>query len=122
MTPARFSDVALSLKGATFDHKWGGVRVFSVGGKIFAHAGVAGDETPLFAFKVSPIAYDLLLEGGEAEPAPYFARLGWVRLTAHDALHDDVLERYIALAHGLAAAKLTRKARAALGLDEHAAP
>lgn len=48
-------------------------------------------------------------------PAPYLARAKWVRITPN-ALPDDQLIAYLAEAHRLVAAGLTRKARAALGL------
>ncbi len=116
MTPKRFHELALALPAARFDLKWGGVRVFSVAQKIFAHAGMDGESAPLYAFKASPMSFDLLIESGAAAPAPYFARLGWVRVTAPDALPEDALARYLAQAHALAAEKLSRRARAALGL------
>jgi len=62
------------------------------------------------------MGYQLLIEHGLAEPAPYLARAGWVRLVAQDALPDAELIAYLAQAHGLVAARLTRTARAGLGL------
>ncbi len=116
MTPARFAETALALPGTVLDLKWGGLQVFTVAGKMFAHAGRVGEPAPRYAFKASPTAYALLIESGEATPAPYFARLGWVRLASSDVLQDADLARYVALAHGLAARTLTVKARQTLGL------
>jgi predicted DNA-binding protein (MmcQ/YjbR family) len=81
-----------------------------------AVAGCEGDADPKYAFKASDLAFEMLVEQGLARPAPYMARAKWVQLLAPDSLPDDELRAYLAQAHGLVAAKLTRKARAELGL------
>ena len=112
-----FHTVALSLAGATFDVKWGADRVYSVGAKMFAMAGQVGDPAPAYAFKVSDMAFELLVEQGLARPSPYLARFMWVQLTTADALGDAELRAYVAQAHGLVAAGLPRRTRRALGLE-----
>ncbi len=114
MTPKAFHDAALAMPGAAFDVKWGVDHVFSVGGKMFAVAGEDG--AGHYAFKASDLAFEMLVEQGVARPSPYLARAKWVQLVAHDALEDAELKSYLAEAHRLVAAKLTKKARAALGL------
>ena len=117
MTLADFRAACAALTAATYVNQWGGAHVYKVGGRIFAIAGFAGPgEAPAFAFKASEMAYQLLIEHGLARPAPYLARAGWVRLVSRDALSDADLTAYIAQAHALVTARLTRAARESLGL------
>lgn len=116
MTPDAFHAAALALPAATFDLKWGDDAVFSVGGKMFAAYGPIGGDVVGYRFKASDMGFELLVEQGVARPAPYAARFKWVQLVSADALPDKEVEALVAQAHGLVAAGLTRKARAALGL------
>jgi len=113
---AEFDKTALALPGATMDIKWGDDRVYCVGGKMFAHAGPVGKETPRYLFKASELSFEMLVETGVADPAPYLARAKWVQLKAHDALPPETLAAYLKEAHGLVAAKLTKTVRAELGI------
>ena len=70
MRPDIFHRVALGLKAATFDVKWGADRVYSVGGKMFAVSGPIDDPTPTYAFKASELAFEMLIQTGIARPAP----------------------------------------------------
>lgn len=115
MTPEAFHAAALALPGATFDIKWGADRVYSVGGKMFAHAGPEGDPEPKYMFKASDLAFEMLTEQGVATPAPYLARAKWVQLVGPDALADEELEAYLKEAHRIVAGKLPAAAKAALG-------
>ena len=99
------------------DIKWGEDRVYCVGGRMFAHAGPVGTERPRYLFKASDLAFEMLAESGVATPAPYLARAKWVMLNSHDALPPETLTAYLAEAHRLIAAKLTRKVRAELGIE-----
>jgi predicted DNA-binding protein (MmcQ/YjbR family) len=110
-----FHDLALALPGATYDVKWGADRVYSVGGKMFAAAGAVGDASPAYSFKASDIAFEVLVEQGLARPAPYAARFKWVQLLSADSLNDADLTAYLAQAHALVAAGLSRKLRQSLG-------
>lgn len=114
MSPDAFDAAALALPGVTVDIKWGADRCYSVGGKMFAVAGLDSDGR--FAFKCSDGSFEQLIAEGVARPAPYAARFKWVQLVASDALPDEQLVAYLAVAHRLVAEKLTRKARAELGL------
>lgn len=116
MTPEAFHAAALALPGATFDIKWGADRCYCVGERLFAAAGHLGDQAPCYSFKASDMAFELLIEHGVAQPAPYAARAKWVRLVSANALPDQELIAYVAHAHALVAAKLSRKKRAELGL------
>ncbi len=114
MTPEVFHMAAMALPGTTFDIKWGADRVYSVGGKMFAHAGVEGDPEPKYMFKASDLAFEMLTHDGLAKPAPYLARAKWVQLTSPDALADEELAAYLREAHDIVAAKLPATAKAAL--------
>jgi predicted DNA-binding protein (MmcQ/YjbR family) len=114
MTPQAFHTAALALPGATFDIKWGADRVYSVGGKMFAMAGVEGDPEPKYMFKASDIAFEVLTEQGVARPAPYLARAKWVQLVKPDAISDQDLAAYLGESYRLVSGKLTAAARARL--------
>lgn len=105
--------VCRALPGVTLEHSFGDDHdVYKVGGKMFA---IVGGEGAL-SFKVSDIAYEVLTESGRARPAPYMARAKWVNLENPSDWPDDELAEHLAIAHGIVAAKLTKKARAGLGL------
>ena len=105
--------VCLALPAATLDHPFGDDHdAYRVGGKMICMVGAMGG----ISFKVSDIAYEVLTESGHARPAPYMARNKWVNLPAIGDWPDDELAEHLAIAHGIVAAKLTKKARAELGL------
>ena len=118
MRPEAFDALCLSLPAATYVNQWGGSHVYKVGGKVFAIApnwnAARGGQA--YIFKVSEMAFEMLIEHGLAHPAPYLGRSSWVQLNATDSLDDDDLAAYIRQAHGLIAARLTRAARRALNL------
>ncbi len=114
MTPKTFEIRCLRLPAATKVVQWEGTSVFKVGGKMFA---LSGGFTASYMFKVSNMAYSMLIEHGLARPAPYLARAKWVQLVGNNALPDAELTAYLAQAHALIVSKLTRKSRKALGLD-----
>jgi predicted DNA-binding protein (MmcQ/YjbR family) len=101
---------AMALPAVTWVVQWGGSDVYKVGGKVFA---ICGDEG--VSFKVSDIGFMALTEGGPGRQAPYCAKGQWANVPL-DALPDGDLKAWLGTAHELIAAKLTRKARAALGL------
>lgn len=115
MTPEAFDKACLALPGATLSIQWGDDHVFKVGGKMFA---VRGNAVPKggISFKVSDVAFEVLTETGRAIPAPYLARAKWVRFEDLSELDADEVADWLKTAHGLIAAKLTRKLRAELGL------
>ena len=117
MTPEAFEKACLALPAVTRSVQWGDSRVFKVGGKIFAIVSLNRDDgSPSYNFKASDMAFELLIEHGLARPAPYLARAKWVRLAGHDVLSDGDLAAYLAQAHGLIAARLTRAQKRDLGL------
>jgi len=113
LTLAEIEQFCLSLPGVTVTVQWGDDHVYKVGGKMFA---VAGGAALGLSFKASDMAFELLPEQGIARPAPYLARAKWLQVTDAEALGADDLQGYLQQAHGLVASKLTRKARAELGL------
>ncbi len=114
MSPKAFHTAAMALPGATFDVKWRGDRVYSVGGKMFATAGAENDPNPRYSFKVSDLAFEHLIEQGLAVPAPYLARAKWVQLVKTDVLPDLELTAYLKEAHRIVAGGLTRALKATL--------
>ncbi|WP_340646561.1 MmcQ/YjbR family DNA-binding protein [Phenylobacterium sp.] len=112
MTPAQLDEACLALPAATRVVQWGGSDVYKVGGKIFAIAGLAGG----LMFKVTDLAYEVMTQSGMAKPAPYLARAKWVSFDDLAALDAGEVSDWLRTAHGLVAAKLTRKQRAELAL------
>lgn len=120
MTPDAFDAFCSRLAATTHVIQWGNASVWKVGGKIFAICsrwGAEDGEGGRISFKCSDLSYDLLRREDGIAPAPYLARAKWVQVQRADALADDDLKAYIVAAHGLVAAKLTRKTRRELGLD-----
>lgn len=105
---------ALALPGATLSIQWGDARVAKVGGKVFAILSLDGG----WSFKASDIAYEALVESGRARPAPYLARAKWVRFDDLSSLELQETADWLAQAHALVSAKLTRAQRRDLGLTQ----
>jgi predicted DNA-binding protein (MmcQ/YjbR family) len=115
MAPEAFDKACLALPGAKLSIQWGDDHVFKVGGKMFAVRGNAAPKGGI-SFKASDVAFEVLTETGRAIPAPYLARAKWVRFDDLSELDADEVADWLRTAHGLIAAKLTRKLRAELGL------
>ena len=112
MTREEVEAIALALPAAEKVIQWGGSEVYKVGGKVFAICGLRGG----LSFKVSEIGFMALTdEGGPGRQAPYLAKGRWVIVDLDDAGADEA-RGWVAASHELIAAKLTRKARAELGL------
>ncbi|MEO1686800.1 MAG: MmcQ/YjbR family DNA-binding protein [Pseudomonadota bacterium] len=96
--------------------QWGASDVWKVGGKLFAVCGWA-DGRDAFTFKVTDLAFEVLPQMPGLRPAPYLASRGLKWIQDHDGgLSDEELKRHLADSHAMVAAKLTRRARAELGL------
>ena len=113
MSPEAFDAACRALPAVTMDVQWGEDHVYKVGGKMFA---AMGPEEHGVSLKVSDIAFEALVEGGVARPAPYLARAKWVRFDSLAAVDDAEMADWLANAHALVAAKLTRAMRRSLGL------
>jgi predicted DNA-binding protein (MmcQ/YjbR family) len=110
---AAFNRYIRSLKAATVTEQWGG-HVAKVGGKVFA---TLGDADAHIVFKVSEISFDGLTTLEGVDQAAYFAKRAWVRVEKGAELSDAELKAYIKASYDMIVGKLTRKARAELGLD-----
>jgi predicted DNA-binding protein (MmcQ/YjbR family) len=115
MTPEAFDAAAMALPGATMTIQWGDDHVYKVGGKMFAVLGGAVGRNG-FSFKASDVAFEVLSETGRATPAPYLARAKWLHLADLATEDEAEVADWLKTAHALIAAKLTRKARAEIGL------
>ena len=113
----QFDDFCADLAATTHVIQWGGSSVWKVGGKIFAVCShwAAGNHAKI-SFKCSEMSYTLLREEEGIIPAPYLARAQWVQLERPDAMSKADIQLYIEEAHCIIAGKLTRAARAVLGL------
>jgi predicted DNA-binding protein (MmcQ/YjbR family) len=116
MSPEAFDKACLALPGATMSVQWGNDHVFKVGGKMFAVRGEGVTQGGGVSFKASDVAFEVLSQSGRAIPAPYLARAKWLRFADLAELDDAEVADWLRTAHALVAAKLTRKARAELGL------
>lgn len=114
MRRAPFEAFVLSLPATTLVRQWRDDSVAKIGGRIFCLLDKDPGEVWL---KVSDLAYPLLTELEGIRPAPYFARAGWVAISAESPLTEDEIKAYIACAHRLVAARLTRKIQRSLGLE-----
>lgn len=110
---AGFEAYVLALPGTTLVHQWRDDSVAKIGGKIFAL--FDRDDGEIW-FKASDLGFRLLTEQPGIRPAPYFARAGWVAVSPAAGMDEADLAAYLAQARELVLARLTRKARAVLGL------
>ena len=111
MTREEIGAVAFALPAVTHVVQWGASDVYKVGGKVFA---ICGDDS--VSFKVSDIGFVVLTEaGGPGRQAPYCAKGQWVNVDLEGMDGEDA-QGWLATAHSLIAAKLTKKVRAELGL------
>jgi predicted DNA-binding protein (MmcQ/YjbR family) len=113
VTPEAFDKAARALPGVTMDVLWGDHHVYKVGGKMFC---IYGPDDDSFSFKASDIAFEVLTETGRAIPAPYMQRAKWVQFASLAAEDAAEVEGWQGGAHALIATKLTKKARAELGI------
>ena len=113
MTRGEVEACALALPAATKITLWGRMDVYKVRKKVF---GVCGERDGL-TFKATEIAYAVLTEDGPGRPAPGFApgKGHWVNLPLSEVSREDA-KGWLATSHRLAAAGLTKKIRAELGL------
>jgi predicted DNA-binding protein (MmcQ/YjbR family) len=65
--------------------------------------------------KAEPAAFDVLTRQPGIIPAPYLARASWIKVE-RGALPREAIEDLLRESHALVAAKLSKKARANLGI------
>ncbi|MBX3485134.1 MmcQ/YjbR family DNA-binding protein [Phenylobacterium sp.] len=109
MTREQIEALALALPATTKVIQWGASDVYKVGGKVFA---ICGDG---LSFKVTEIGFEVLTHDGLGRQAPYCAKGQWVNI-ALERMDAEDARGWLATAHSLIAAKLTKKLRAELGL------
>jgi len=114
---AQIETFCLSLPGARLSIQWGADHVYKVGDKMFAVQGPPETKPHTLSFKTGDDSFVILTGEKGIVPAPYLARAKWVQLQKLDALGAKDLKAYLTRAHAIVAAGLTRKKRAALGLD-----
>lgn len=110
-------DYLASLPAATLSVQWGDDHVFKVGGKMFAVMRAPDSPEQIISFKAGDDSFAILTEMEGIIPAPYLQRAKWVRLDRLSRLPAAELRAYLARAHAIVAAGLTRKLRAELGLS-----
>jgi predicted DNA-binding protein (MmcQ/YjbR family) len=118
LTRRGFDRFVATLPAVTLHEQWGS-SVAKVGGKVFALVGESGGG---IAFKVSETAFEGLTTLAGISQAPYFAKGQWVHVGKGADISDKDLKAYLREAHRRIANKLTRKARAELGLNDLASP
>lgn len=114
LSRAAFAKSVSTLPGVTLHEQWDSL-VAKVGGKVFA---LCGDQTGGIVFKVSELAFEGLTSLDGIEQAAYFAKGQWVNVARDADLPDEDLKAYLRESHRIISAKLTRKLRAELGIDE----
>lgn len=115
MTREGFDRVCAALPGAAHVVQWGGSSVWKVGGKVFAIHADWGAQGEGVVLKPTEMGREIWRGAAGVRPAPYLGRAGWLMI-GPGAMSEDELAGQIAASHAQAAAKLTRAARAALGL------
>jgi predicted DNA-binding protein (MmcQ/YjbR family) len=121
LTLREYNTFCRSLPATSHVVQWGGAHVWKVGGptgKVFAIAWFERGHHPGITFKVSDIAWEVLREAPGCQPAPYMASRGlkWIQSFESPGLSKAELKQYLKASHALAAAALSRKRRAELGL------
>jgi predicted DNA-binding protein (MmcQ/YjbR family) len=92
-------------------------RVAKVGGKVFALLGLSGSDQGRVAFKCPEPVFDMLTSMEGIGQAPYFAKRHWVAVGRETSLPEAEIEEHIRESYALVTRKLTKKERAALGIE-----
>ena len=109
MSYAALKRHALSLPGTTHDIKWGCDWVASVGGKMFLAGGPEPGPWAGCSFKVDEHRFLELSGLPGLAPAPYLARVRWVRLSDPKALPLAELKALVGRSHALVFGGLPKK-------------
>ena len=118
MTRDEFNTFCATLPATTHVVQWGNSDVWKVGGKVFAVCGW-NDGADAFTFKAGEIAYEVLKGEPGIRPAPYLASRGmkWLQVYEPEGMSDASLQEHLEMSYDMAVARLTKKARADLGLS-----
>ena len=106
---ATLKKLALSLPGATQDIKWDRDWVASVGGKMFLVGGPEPGPWTGCSSKVDEHRFLELTGIPGLAPAPYLARVKWVRLSEPKALPSAELKTLVERSHALVLASLPKR-------------
>ncbi len=117
MTYDEITKHLLSLPGAELSIKWGDDHIFVVGGKMFAGMGPKKTNRGI-SFKADEMSFEILTKKRGITPSKYLARAHWVTLDTLSRLPDKQLKAYLARAHAIVAAGLSKKLRASLGIAD----
>jgi predicted DNA-binding protein (MmcQ/YjbR family) len=104
-----------SLAGSKTLDQWES-RIAKVGDKVFAALGGANADAAHIVVKVDPGEFDFVTTLPGITQARYFAKRHWIAIREGSAMPDDEIRACIADSWALVAAKLTKKARAELGI------
>lgn len=117
MTRDEFNAFCADLTATNHVVQWGNADVWKVGTKVFAICGW-NDGRDAFTFKASDIAFEVLKDQPGIRPAPYLASRGFKWLQVYDlpGLSDAELRDHLVASYHLAAANLSKKKRADLGI------
>lgn len=119
MTLDDYNTFCATLPASEHVVQWGASHVWKVGGKMFAVAGWSDSEAVLaITFKATDIGYEVMRDMDGLRPAPYLASRGmkWIQHYASPGLDDAGLREHIEASYHMAIKRLTKKARAELGL------
>lgn len=114
-----FNRFCEAKRGSTHVVQWGNADVWKIGGKVYALCGW-NDGHDAFTFKVSEMIYEALQDQPGYRPAPYMASRGmtWLQIHEPDQVPDADIRQHIDASFDMAVARLTKKARAELGLEK----
>lgn len=117
MTRDEFNTFCGAMKATSHVVQWGNSDVWKVGGKLFAVAGW-NDGRDAYTFKVTEMIYEIMQNAPGFRPAPYLASRGmtWLQIHAPEQVARAEIEQHLTVSYELVAAKLTKKARAELGI------
>ena len=117
MTRDDFNEFCASLKATTHVVQWGNADVWKVGGKVFAICGW-NEGRDAFTFKATDLAFEVLSDQPDIRPAPYLASRGmkWLQVYEARGMSDISPRDHIVTSYDLVVARLTKKARAELGV------
>lgn len=111
---ARLTEHCRTLPGTTEDIKWGAALVFSVVTKMYVMFDL--EDQRQFSFQCDEDDFDRLTEMDGIIPAPYVARMGWVKVLPHAKITMPELRRLLTKGHGIVAKKLPKKTQRELGM------
>ena len=94
MTADEFEAAALALPGAGLSLQWKNWRLYRVGGKDFAF--MSEGAAPTVSFKVSDVAFAMLIEEEGVRPDRYRARAHFIQLDALNVMDEGEIRARLA--------------------------